>query len=63
MKDCRSFGYSHTTSFRGLGKTVLMVAIQQRNASMVQLLLENNADPNLSEFVLLENQLEDYNEG
>jgi len=55
MKDCKSFGYSHTSSFRGLGETVLMVAIKHRDASMVQLLLENNADPNLSEFVLLEN--------
>jgi hypothetical protein len=63
MKDCKSFGYSHTSSFRGLGETVLMVAIKHRDASMVQLLLENNADPNLSEFVLLENQLEYYNKG
>ena len=60
MKDPNSFGYSHASSFHGLGQTVLMVAIQQQNASMVQLLLDNNADPNLPEYVLLQDQLEDY---
>jgi hypothetical protein len=37
-----------------------MVAIQQQNASMVQLLLEHNADPNLPEYVLLQDKIEDY---
>lgn len=55
----KSLGFSHASSFHGLGQTVLMVAIQQQNTDMVQLLLDNNADPNLSEFVLLKDQIED----
>ena len=58
-RDPISLGFSHASSFHGLGQTVLMVAIRQQNAGMVQLLLDNHADPNLSEYLVLKDQIED----
>ena len=45
-------GVGREESYGGAGQTVLMVAIQNKDAKMVQLLLEHGADVNAAECVL-----------
>jgi ankyrin repeat protein len=56
-------GINFEESFYGLGQTVLMMAVSNNDYNMVKLLLEHGADPNLKEFVVKnddDNEFNDY---